>query len=66
MVRKIVRGSLADEAGLSSQDSISIRSFRVFEKENFAVIEIDVKKRSMGYLETTMQLPAYLDSPDTL
>jgi len=64
-VRKIVRGSIADEASISDQDSINIRGFRIFEKEGFAVMEIDIKKRSMGYLETTMQLPAWLDSPDT-
>ena len=65
-VRKIIRGSIADETGISDQDPISIRSFKIFEKEGFAVMDIDVKKRSMGYLETTMQLFAYLDSPDTL
>jgi len=66
MVRKIVRGSIADEASISDQDPIYIRGFRVYEKEGFALMEIDIKKRSMGYLETTMQLPARLDSPDTL
>ena len=66
LVKKIVRGSIADEAGISDQDPISIRGFRIMEKEGYALMEIDIKKRSMGYLETTMQLPAWLDSPDTL
>jgi serine protease Do len=66
LVKKIVRGSIADEANISDQDPVNIRGFRVFEKEGFALMEIDIKKRSMGYLETTMQLPARLDSPDTL
>jgi len=66
MVKKIVRGSIADEASISDQDPIYIRGFRIFEKEGYALMEIDIKKRSMGYLETTMQLPARLDSPDTL
>jgi S1-C subfamily serine protease len=65
-VKKVVRGSIADEASISSQDPVSIRGFRIFEKEGYALMEIDIKKRSMGYLETTMQLPARLDSPDTL
>jgi S1-C subfamily serine protease len=65
-VKKIVRGSIADEANISDQDPVSIRGFRIFEKEGFALMEIDIKKRSMGYLETNMQLPARLDSPDTL
>ncbi|MDR0289409.1 MAG: trypsin-like peptidase domain-containing protein [Treponema sp.] len=65
-VKRVVRGSIADEANISDLDPISIRGFRIFETEGFALIEINIKKRSMGYLETTMQLPARLDSPDTL
>jgi hypothetical protein len=65
-VKKVVRGSVADEAGLSEQDPISIRGFRVVEKEGYALLDINVKKRRTGYLETTMRLPAGLDSPDTL
>ncbi|MDR1586790.1 MAG: S1C family serine protease [Treponema sp.] len=66
MVKKVVRGSIADEAGISDQDPVSIRGLRIVEKEGYALMEINVKKRRMGYLETTMQLPALLDSPDTL
>jgi hypothetical protein len=66
LVRKVVRGSIADEAKISSQDPVAIRGFRILEKEGYALMEINVKKRTMGFLETTMQLPARLDSPDTL
>jgi S1-C subfamily serine protease len=66
MVKKIIRGSIADEASISDQDPVYIRGLRIYEKEGIALMEIDIKKRSMGYLETTMQLPARLDSPDTL
>jgi S1-C subfamily serine protease len=66
LVKKVVRGSIADEAGLSEQDPVSIRSFRIEEKEGYVLMDINVKKRRMGYLETSMRLPALLDSPDTL
>jgi S1-C subfamily serine protease len=66
LVKKVVRGSIADEAGLSEQDPVSIRGFRIAEKDGYALMEINVKKKRLGYLETTMQLPAALDSPDTL
>jgi S1-C subfamily serine protease len=65
-VKKIVRGSIADEANISDMDPVYIRGFRILEDEGYALMEIDIKKRSMGYLETFMQLPARLDSPDTL
>jgi S1-C subfamily serine protease len=66
LVKKVVRGSIADEAGLSEQDPISIRGFRMEESDGYAILDINVKKRRMGYLETYMRLPAMLDSPDTL
>jgi len=66
MVQRVIRGSIADTAGLSENDPISIRGFRVFEREGFALLDIDVRKRRMGFLQTTMRLPALLDTPDTL
>jgi S1-C subfamily serine protease len=66
LVKKVVRGSIADEAGLSEQDPISIRGFKLEEKKGYVLLDINVKKRRMGYLETSMRLPAMLDSPDTL
>jgi S1-C subfamily serine protease len=66
VVKKVVRGSVADEAGISEDDPISISRLRISENDGIALMEISVKKRRMGYLETNMQLPAWLDSPDTL
>jgi S1-C subfamily serine protease len=66
LVKKVVRGSIAYEAGLSENDPISIRGFQVEEKNGYALLNISVKKRRSGYLQTFMQLPALLDSPDTL
>ena len=66
LIKKVVRGSIADEAGLSAQDPLMIRGFKLNEKEGYALLDISVKKRLSGYFETNMQLPAILDSPDTL
>ena len=65
-VRRVVRGSTADEAGLSENDPVTIRSFKVFEKEGYVLLDVDVKKRRMGYLEASMRLPALLETPNTL
>ncbi|MCL2213683.1 MAG: trypsin-like peptidase domain-containing protein [Treponema sp.] len=65
-VNKVVLGSVADSAGISQDDPITISRLRIFEDEGYALLDISIKKRRMGYLETNMQLPAYLDSPDTL
>ncbi len=65
-VKQVIRGSIADDAGLSKDDPVTIRGFRLEEKNGYAFMDINVKKRRMGYLETSMRLPAYLDTPDTL
>ncbi|MDR1868888.1 MAG: S1C family serine protease [Treponema sp.] len=66
LVKKVVRGSIADEAGISDNDPISIMRLRILENDGYALMEISVKKRRTGYMETNMQLPVWLDSPDTL
>jgi len=65
-VTRVVRGSIADEAGISEDDPVTIRRLRIMEDDGYALLEISVKKRRLGYLEANMQLPAWLDSPDTL
>jgi hypothetical protein len=65
-VERVVLGSVADNAGISADDPITISRLRILENEGYAVLEISIKKKRMGYLETSMMLPAYLDSPDTL
>ena len=65
-VSRVVRGSIADSAGISEDDPVTINRFRILENDGYAILEISIKKRRMGYLDTNMALPAWLDSPDTL
>jgi len=65
-VNRVVRGSVSDEAGISENDPVTINKLRILEDAGFALLEITLKKRRTGYLETSMQLPVWLDSPDTL
>jgi S1-C subfamily serine protease len=65
-IKKIVRGSIADESGLSENDPLSIQGFTVDEKQGVASMDISIKKRKMGYLEVMMRLYGYLEIPDTL
>jgi len=68
-VERVVRGFVADELGVSEQDSVSIRNFRVFERgglgESFVVMELTARKRNMGFMDMSLQIAAPLDSPDT-
>ena len=65
-IKRVIRGSIADEAGLSEQDPVTIKGFQIEKDAGMALMDISVKKRRMGYLEMTMRLPALLDSPDML
>lgn len=65
-VRKVLRGSAADEAGFSEGDPVSITGLRVDEDAGFALMDVFVKRRRMGYLEATLRMPAALEIPDTL
>jgi len=65
-VKRVLRGSVADEAGLSENDPVSVKGFTLDEDAGVAFIDLFVKKRRMGYLESTIRLPAMVDNPDTL
>jgi len=65
-VKRILRGSVADEAGISENDPVSVRGFQIDDEAGVAVIDLFVKKRRMGYLESTIRLPAVVNNPDTL
>jgi hypothetical protein len=65
-VERVVRGSIADEMGISENDPLSIRGFHVFEDDGWALLDINIRKRRMGYMPASMRLPALLDTPDTL
>jgi S1-C subfamily serine protease len=63
-VAKIWPGSVADEAGLSENDPISLKRFYVDSEQRAAFIQIYVKKRKAGFLESIILVPASLDTPD--
>ena len=66
MVQRVIRGSIADERGLSEQDPVSIRGFRIEREAGVALLDISVRQRRMGFMEVSMRLPALLNSPNTL
>ena len=63
-VSKVWPGSVADEWGLSENDPFAVKSFVVREKLRAVTMEIHVKKRKAGYLESYYQIDCGLDSPD--
>jgi len=63
-IEKIYPGSIADESGLSVNDPIAIQRFSVDKEVGAVIIQIYVKKRKSGFLESFIQIPASLEIPD--
>ena len=62
VVERVLPGSVADETGLSEGDPLTIQGWKVNEKERYALVQIFVKKRKSGFLESAVQLAAYLET----
>jgi len=61
-ITKVVKGSVADNAGFSENDPIKIVRSKVIEDGQYFYAEVFGKKRKNGYLEATMALTAPMDS----
>ena len=62
VVSEIYPGSIADESGLSVNDPFSLRNWRMDSEADALIIQIIVKKRKAGFLESGLQLGAYLQT----
>jgi serine protease Do len=65
-ISKVWPGTVADESGLSEDDPISLKRFAVDKEQRLAILQIYVKKRKSGFLESVIQIPAGIDVPDFL
>jgi len=62
VLERVLPGSAADETGLSEGDPVTIQNWKVQKKERYAVLQVFVKKRKSGFLESTVQMAAYLET----
>jgi S1-C subfamily serine protease len=66
VVKQVLQGSVADETGLSENDPLSIQGWKVDEDNRFALLRLFVKRKKSGFLESTIQLAAYLETDSFL
>jgi len=66
VIRRVLPGSIADESGLSVDDPLSLQGWRIDEDNRVALLQIHVKKRKSGFLESVIQIGAYLESDKIL
>lgn len=60
-ILKVYKGKIADEAGLSESDPFSLQGWKYLKEEKAVVLELYVKRRKQGFLETIIQIPASIE-----
>ena len=61
VIKKVYQGLAAYEADLSANDPFSLRGWRYDSRLRYVAMQIYVKKKKAGFMETGLQLVAYLD-----
>jgi serine protease Do len=61
IITKVYQGSVADETGLSVNDPFYWRGFKIDSEQKIALLQMIIKKRKAGFLESSIQLGAYID-----
>lgn len=62
VVEKVTQGSIADNAGISVNDSLNVQGWQIDKKNRIAVLKVFVKKKKAGFFESILQLAAYLET----
>ena len=60
MVTEVFPGTIADVTGLSINDPFSIKKWEIIDDQKLIIMQIRIKKRKAGFLESGVQLGAYL------
>jgi len=66
IVRSVTRGSAADESGVSENDPLSIKNFSVDKENGLVLLDLFMKRRRNGYLESYVRLGTSTDSTSLL
>jgi S1-C subfamily serine protease len=62
VVEKVINGSIADNTGLSENDPVNIRGWQVDKEQRLVLLQLFVKKKKAGFLESVINLVASLES----
>jgi S1-C subfamily serine protease len=62
IVKRVTQGSIADESGISADDPLTIQDWQVDTDKGYALLQLVVKKKRAGFLESAIQIAAYLET----
>jgi serine protease Do len=62
IVKRVTQGSIADETGISPDDPLTIQDWQVDTDKGYAVLQVVIKKKRAGFLESAIQIATYLET----
>jgi len=62
IVRKVIQGSIADESGISQDDPLTIQDWQVDQDKGYAMLQVVIKKKKAGFIESAIQIATYLET----
>jgi len=62
IVRKVIQGSIADESGISQDDPLTIQDWQVDPDKGYATLQVVIKKKKAGFIESAIQIATYLET----
>jgi hypothetical protein len=62
IVKRVTQGSIADETGISPDDPLTIQDWQVDTDKGYAMLQVVIKKKRAGFLESAIQIAAYLET----
>ncbi|AFG37926.1 S1C family serine protease [Spirochaeta africana] len=65
-VERVLPGSIADEAGLSPQDPVTLQRWEYDEDRGIAAVVLRVRKRQSGYMDGAVMLPVFIETTNVL
>jgi serine protease Do len=60
IVKRVTRGSIADESGISVNDPLTIQAWQLDTEKKYAILQVVIKKRKAGFFESAIQIATYL------
>jgi hypothetical protein len=61
-VKRVTQGSIADESGISADDPLTIQDWQVDTDKGYAVLQVVIKKKKAGFIESAIQIATYLET----
>jgi serine protease Do len=62
VVKRVTRGSVADQSGISVDDPLVIQDWQVDADKGYALLQVVIKKKRAGFIESAIQIASYLET----